>query len=173
MFRDWLDGPAGAIVGAAMKCTIVLALALWTGCASYDDAGTPAGTVKLFLRIMNRSATDSSALKEAYELLDRNARDALALRANKVATLAGRDFEPWQMLAQGRFRLRFAPAARNGIEAEVNGDQAVVTVTGDDGSQTARVPLVREQGRWRIRLEIAKMRGERAAVDQPDTPPDD
>jgi hypothetical protein len=62
--------------------------------------------------------------------------------------------EPWQMLAQGRFRLRFSPASRRGMKETIKGDQATVTVTGNGPGERADVPLVRENGQWRLQLVL-------------------
>jgi hypothetical protein len=141
--------------GAALLCAAVQA------CSGGDsEARSPVATVRHFLDVMERSAGDEAALEEAYQLLDGSSRKALAERAERASTLAGRRFEPWQMLAQGRFRLRFAPASPRGMRERVSGERALVTVTGAQPSQRAEVPLVFEQGRWRIALPIPTMRTE-------------
>jgi hypothetical protein len=119
---------------------------------------SPVATVRHFLEVMDRSAEEESALREAYRLVDASARAALARRAERAATLSGRSYEPWQMLAQGRFRLRFAPASRGGMRERIDGERAVVTVIGEKPGQRADVPLVREQGHWRIQLAIPALR---------------
>jgi hypothetical protein len=58
------------------------------------------------------------------------------------------------MLAQGRFRLRFSPSSRRGMKEAINGDRATVTVTGTRPDERAEVPLVREQGQWRVSLVL-------------------
>jgi hypothetical protein len=108
---------------------------------------------------MERSATDDGALLEAYGLLDQGAQRALAARATRTRALSGQAFEPWQMLAQGRFRLRFAHA-RGGMRERIDGERAIVVVSGSGAGQRAEVPLVREQGRWRIQLILPAMRSD-------------
>jgi hypothetical protein len=142
--------------GAALLCAAVQAC----GGGDATETESPVATVRHFLEVMDRSAADEAALKEAYRLLDAAARQALADRAERATTLAGRGFEPWQMLAQGRFRLRFAPASPRGMRERVQGDRAVVTVTGAQPGQHAEVPLVLEHGRWRIALPVPTMRSE-------------
>jgi hypothetical protein len=107
---------------------------------------------------MDRSATDEAALKEAYQLLDRAAQQGLTERAERATTLAGRRYEPWQMLSQGRYRQRFAATAPGGMRERVQGERAVVTVRGRRPEDRAEVTLVREQGRWRIVLAFPPMR---------------
>ncbi len=138
--------------------TTVIAVA-WTaaGCDTGPDDATPIGALSGFLDAMNRSADDANALREAYRLLDKPARQALAARARMASSLASREFEPWEMLAQGRFRLNFAPSSRAGMRAEVAGKTAVVVVTGNRKGERARVPMVRERDGWRVQLEIPEM----------------
>lgn len=107
---------------------------------------------------MDRSAADQSALKEAYRMLDVQAREALAERATRATTLAGRRYEPWQMLSQGRYRQRFAAASPGGMRERIQGDRAVVIVSGARPDESAEVPLVRERGTWQIVLAIPPMR---------------
>ena len=103
---------------------------------------------------MDRSTANEAALADAYAFLDRGAQHELQARAEQAALLAGRDFEPWQMLAQGRFRLRFGPAEHGGMRVRVTGDSALVHVTSDDRRSQVDVPMVRESGQWRVKLEI-------------------
>jgi hypothetical protein len=137
-----------------------LAVAAVSACLSCGGGApaTPTETVRRFLAAMDRSANDARELREAYELLDARAQGALRERAHKAETLAGRAFSPWEMLAQGRFRLRFAPKSPRGMREKVDGETAVVVVVGDEGER-AEVPLVRERGRWRIRLTIPPLGG--------------
>jgi hypothetical protein len=141
--------------GAALICAAAQACG-----GGADETKSPVATVRHFLEVMDRSGADEGALKEAYRLLDSSAREALADRAERATTLAGRRFEPWQMLAQGRFRLRFAPASPRGMRERVQGERAMVTVNGAQPGQSAEVPLVLEQGQWRIALPIPTMRSE-------------
>lgn len=140
-----------------------LAFTLWSVCFACLACGGPAhapeDTLDAFLEAMDDSATDSASLERAYRLLDADARTALEARARKAQTLSGRPHAPWEMLAQGRFRLRFAPAAHGGMRAEVTGDRAVVQVRGERPGQSARVPMVREGGKWRVALAIPPLSG--------------
>lgn len=141
----------------------VLALALTSaGCQRSAGDETPIATVRHFLEVMDRSAEDEKALQEAYPLLDAAARAALTRRAERATELAGRAYQPWQMLAQGRFRLHFSPASRGGMRERVEGERATVIVTGENPAQHAEVPLVREQGRWRIQLAVPALRNDGA-----------
>jgi aryl-alcohol dehydrogenase-like predicted oxidoreductase len=141
------------MVRAAMRI-VLLGLLVAGACGQSDSGGSPAETLRQFLTVMDESAADETALQRAYSLLDSDAQTALTERAKHARALSGQAFEPWQMLAQGRFRLRFAPARSRGMRERVQGDHAVVTVVSGDGSDRADVPLVREEGQWRVALAI-------------------
>jgi hypothetical protein len=135
--------------------TLLAALCLFpAACAEDPGDATPVETVSRFLDLMDRSRSNAGALEHAYLLLDKNSRKALQRRADQASTLAGREFQPWEMLTQGRFRLHFAPAKRNGMKAEVYGEQASVLITGDKPGQRARVPVVREPDGWKVEIRI-------------------
>lgn len=135
-----------------------LVLLLWAlGCADGGSDRTPVETVRQFLEAMDRSAADTSGLAEAYAMLDSAARAELEARAERASALAGVEYEPWRMLAQGRFRRRFTPVARGGMKAKVDGEAALVVVQGERAEQRAQIPLVREDGSWRIKLAIPPM----------------
>ena len=140
-------------------CALVLSVLL-CGCGHADAEETPIATVRHFLEVMDRSAVDESALREAYRLLDTQAQRSLAERADRASSLAGRRYEPYEMLAQGRFRLRFAPTAPGGMRERIDGTRAFVTVSGGGAGERAEVPLVHEQGRWRIVLALPSLRSD-------------
>lgn len=138
---------------------VTLLFACLVGCGRAGSPDSPAAVVEQFLKVMERSGQDESALLEAYELLDQGAQRALTTRATRARSLSGQAFEPWQMLAQARFRLRFEPA-RGGMREKIDGERAVVVVSGARDNERAEVPLVREQGRWRIQLSLPAMRSD-------------
>lgn len=133
---------------------LTLGAAYAVGCNTSPVEATPAQVLTEFLEAMDRSGDDIEALQYAYSLLDRNAHTALEKRAQMATTLAGREFKPWEMLAQGRFRMVFSPAQRGGMRAKINGDRAVLIVTGDNSSQRVEVPMIREKEGWRVELKI-------------------
>lgn len=125
-------------------------------CSESHDDDTPVGALVSFLEAMDRGAADSDALRGAYELLDKGARKALEERAAKAETLAGRTYQPWEMLAEGRFRLHFAPE-RHRMRTKIDGDRAKVTVSDPNGKQTVSVPLAKEGDAWRVVLDVPPM----------------
>jgi hypothetical protein len=135
--------------------------AVWlaSGCSTAPTDSEPDGTVELFLQAMERSDQDANALREAYALLSADTRRALAERARFAESLGGARLEPWQMLVRGRFRRTFAPApGRRGVQTAIDGERATVTYTNAEGNRSAQVPLVLENGRWRIVLSIPPVR---------------
>lgn len=140
---------------AALVCTGLVPLA--AGCGGAEADGTPAEALSRFLEAMDRSVMNESALKDAYALLDEHAQHELTARADRAGFLTGRKFEPWDMIAQGRFRLRFAPAEHAGMHTTLSGDNAVVHVKSEDARSQAAVPLVREAGRWRVKLALPEL----------------
>lgn len=144
-----------------------LCLLVWVpvaGCDSPPSDETPQEALSLFLDAMSRSDRDPQGLKDAYGLLAPSTREALQRRARRAGMLAGRDFEPWEMLAQGRFRLRFAPERASEMEVRHDGDRAVVVVEGAESEERAEVPMRREGEHWRVALAIPPMRTRPAAL---------
>jgi hypothetical protein len=148
--------PRVAVMVCAARLAWLLALA---GCgASEGDA--PVEALARFIEAMDRSGQNESARKEAFTMLDETSQAALAERAHRSALVTGRPYEPWEMIAPGRFRLRFALAEHSGMRATVSGDKAVVHVRGhvgvrgEEGRQTATVPMLRQAGTWRVQLPL-------------------
>lgn len=142
------------------------------GCDGRPTDGTPTGTVRLFLSAMERANLDPDERAMAYALLTRDTRLALAERAHQAGALGGRAFEPWEMIVEGRFRLAFPPRpGRAGFREVIDPhvpSEAVVLVRGTGGEQ-ARIPLRREDGRWRIALSIG-LRDRPERTDSPASP---
>lgn len=126
------------------------------GCERGRDDG-PEESLSAWVAAMNASRSDPSARARAYELLSRRAQDNLARRAAVAAQLSGREVRAWEMLAPGRFALRFA-FDRGQLRARVEGERATVTARGPR-SEVAEVPMVRELGRWRVDLALPEPSG--------------
>ncbi|MCA9607942.1 MAG: hypothetical protein KC619_20170 [Myxococcales bacterium] len=134
-----------------------LALILLTACADVPSDETPSGALRLFVDAMERSDGDPEALRDAYALMAAPSRRALQERAHLAASLGGREFQPWEMLVRSRFRRSFAFRDR-AMREVIDGDHATVTVRSEDGQRSAQVPLERENGRWRVLVEIPPAR---------------
>ena len=129
------------------------AMLLWAACGSGDADKNPSEVLLRFVEAMDRSLQHEAALKDAFALLDEAAQRELSARAQRASSLASRSFAPWEMIAQGRFRLRSAPLDHAELRTSIDGDRAQVHIKDEDG-RTADVPLVREHGHWRVKLEL-------------------
>jgi hypothetical protein len=147
------------------------------GCSSAASDETPSGALRLFLDAMERGNREPAALEEAYHLLATPSRRALQRRAHDANADAARvrgtgenwrGFEAGEMLVPGRFRMNFTPArGGSGMQERITGERAIVHVTSQDRRRQADVSLVREQGHWRVLLEIP----DRREVTPSDSPP--
>jgi hypothetical protein len=124
------------------------------GCSRSSPDATPEGVVRLWLEKMESGADDRHAMKEAYDLLGPRARANLKERADRASRGQGRRFEPYEMLAEGRFGLRFRPKTMN---ARIEGDDATVEIKGDGPEERATVKCTREGAFWRIEPELPEV----------------
>lgn len=145
-----------------MSLRLLLALLLLVVACSRAPGETPEATVEAFARAVQSARTDNTARRRMYDLLSQRAQDALTDRAQQTSQLSGWELQPWEMIAPGRVRLRldFDPSA---MTSRVSDQRAVVTVRGATGG-VADVPLVRENGRWRIDLNFPTVEAIRAGA---------
>lgn len=134
-----------------MKRRAFLVATLLAGCSRSAPDATPEGALRLFIEKMETSADDPSAMKEAYGLLGPRARANLKERAERASRGQGKRFEPHEMLAEARFGLRFRTKA---MTTRVEGDEANVEVSGEGPDEKATVKCVRENGAWRVELDL-------------------
>ncbi|MBX3205390.1 MAG: hypothetical protein KF764_09995 [Labilithrix sp.] len=142
-----------ALFAHALAALVVLAalVAGASGCSRAAPDATPEGVVRLWLEKMESAADDGRAMKDAYALLGPRARANLKERADRASRGQGRRYEPHEMLAEGRFGLRFRPKA---MTAKIDGDDAWVEVKGDGPDQHATVKCTREGSAWRIEPDL-------------------
>ena len=135
------------------RLVVALALSAFSalGCSRAAPDATPDGALRLFLERMEVATDDPRAMAEAYDLLGKNAKHNLEERAARASLVQGKAVSPREMLAMGRFGLRFRPKA---MTVRVEGDSAVVSVTGSDAQERADIPCVREGAAWRIEPEL-------------------
>ncbi len=138
--------PAVARAGALALVLVAAA------CSHPAPDATPEGALRTWLERMEASEDDSSASREAYQLLGPAARANLEERARRASQAQGRRAEPYDMLATGRFGLKFRPKS---MHATIVGEQATVDVIGADPStEHATVRCVREPAGWRVEPDL-------------------
>lgn len=131
---------------------LVAVLSLATGCEREQIDDHPEQVVEEFIARMRRVHGDPKAARAAYELLWSEARSNLAERAKRTSAVSGREVAPEEMLAPSRFSVK-REAKR--FSSSIDGDWAIVRVSGDSsGTQAHEVRCVREDGRWRVVLEL-------------------
>jgi hypothetical protein len=135
---------------------LVAALAAGAGaCSRPPPESTPDGAVREWLEAMAAAGDDVRARRDAYALLGPAARANLAARADRTSLLTGQRVEPYEMLAPGRFGLRFRPRS---MKATVTDDRATVDVLGESRDERATVRCVREgtgeAAAWRVEPEL-------------------
>lgn len=141
-------------VPGVFRLVVVMLVVLASACSSAPSDTTPEGALSLFLEAMGEAEDDPNARERAYALLARETRQRLASRARLAGALSSRQFQPWEMIVEGRYRLRFRPRESRGFEERIHGDRAIVIVRGEGRSERAEVPLVREAGKWRVYLHV-------------------
>ncbi len=132
-----------------MRRRLVLALfALLVACTHKAADATPEGAVRSWLDAMESAADDPQSAKDAYAMLGPKAKHNLEGRAERASRIQGRHVEGEDMLATGRFGLRFRPES---MKATITGDDASVDVYGADPStQHAVVACHREGEHWKV-----------------------
>jgi hypothetical protein len=138
-------GPAGKLVLAA-------AFALVAACTRPAPDATPEGVVRLWLEKMEAQPEDPHAAREAFQLLGPAARANLEKRAERASRSMGRRVEPYEMLAEGRFGLKFRPKT---MTSSTTGDRATVDIVGSDATlEHATVLCAHEPAGWRVEPEL-------------------
>jgi hypothetical protein len=118
--------------------------------------------VRLFVEKMETSAEDPRAMREAYQLLGPHARSNLKERAERASKGQGRRYEPFEMLAEGRFGLKFRPKT---MTAKIEGEDAFVSVKGDGPEERATVHCMHETGGWRVEPELPDVQAPQRRAD--------
>ena len=137
-------------LGRALWLVATPFVATLVGCEEEASDGEPERVVSEFILRMQRVHGVRKAARAAYDLLWNDARRNLAERAKRASDVAGREIAPEEMLPPSRFSLHHKPRH---FEMRVDGDWAEVAVTGEDGA-VDRVKCVREDGKWRVVLEL-------------------
>ena len=136
----------------ALAVALLVLSTLVLSCEAEPKDSTPERVVQEFIDRMQRVHGDPHAARLAYELLWVEARRNLAERAKRASAVAGREIAPEEMLAPSHFSLAYRPKK---LSAHTDGDWSEVTVSGEANStQPHVVKCVREDGRWRVVLEL-------------------
>lgn len=136
-----------------MRRIVALAFLLaLLACRHKEADATPEGAVRAWLDLMEGAAEDPQAAKQAFAMLGPKARHNLEARAERASRILGRHVEPEDMVAWGRFGLRFHPDA---MATTITGDDAAVTVTGaDPTNQRVVLACHRDGEHWRIEPDL-------------------
>jgi hypothetical protein len=134
---------------------LALVALLLAGCSRSAPDATPDGVVRLWLERMESSTDDPRAAREAYALLGPATRANLEERGARASRVQGRRVEAYEMLAEGRFGLKFRPKS---MSANVSGETATVEVLGaEPTTDHATVHCAREHGAWRIEPDLPEL----------------
>lgn len=141
---------------ARLRLFVLPLLALISACSGAPHDDDPVGATRLFVAAMERSTEDRHGLEDAYRLLSLGTRERLVQRARQAAALGAAEREPWEMLVEGTAHLRFTPRP-GGYRVQLDpdaSDRANVLVLGSGEGESASIPLVHEEGGWRIVLYV-------------------
>jgi hypothetical protein len=135
-----------------LSALLLAAGASQMGCEAEAKDSTPERVVQEFIDRMQRVHGDPRAARLAYELLWVDARRNLAERAKRASAVAGREIAPEEMIAPSHFSLAYRPKK---LTARTDGDWAEVTLSGGTNATPPHtVKCVREDGHWRVVLEL-------------------
>ncbi len=127
------------------------------GCAADPSELQPTEALTAFLSALERSTHAPEQRRLAYEWLDLSSQRALERRARLSSSLAGRTFEPWEMLVPGRVSFAAQSIAGARLRAQVEGEHATIELPAEDTvipPPSTKVAMVREAGRWRVALGL-------------------
>jgi hypothetical protein len=140
------------------RARFVLALAaivaVTPACSHAPPDATPESALRSWLDHMDAQTTDPREAKAAYALLGPTTRQNLDRRAERASQIEGHHVEPYEVLAEGRFALRFRPKR---FTTTLEGQAAVVEVTGAAPTDTARMRCVKEGKGWRVELTLPEL----------------
>jgi hypothetical protein len=127
---------------------------VFAACSRPPPDATPEGAIKTWLERMEAQVSDPAETKSAYAMLSKSTHQNLEKRAERASRIEGRRIEPQEMLAQGRFALRFTPRK---FATQTSGDSATVEVTGDEPTDHATLHCVKEANLWRVDLTLPEL----------------
>ncbi len=115
----------------------------------------PVEVLRGFLADLEHSAQAPEQRKAAFDALDKQSQAALKERAELAGSLVGRALQPWELLVPGR--LGFSLKAMSGVNlrTDIAGEKATVHIPVQN-RKPVDVPMVREDGRWRVQLGLTQ-----------------
>lgn len=131
-------------LAASALAAVAFAIAMaGRGCGAVDDG--PEGTVRELIAAARQGDRDA-----IYELLGPETRNQLTEETRRAGELAGGQarFDALDLIGLGRPTEDWAPRR---ISRRDDGDQVIVEVE-DGAGNTARIPMVWWEGRWRVEL---------------------
>ena len=120
------------------------------GCEKKQSQDGPEDVVLEFIAKMRQVHGDDEAGERIVELLWRPARDNLKERARRASALSGRELSQGEMVAPSWFALRLVPET---TQERIDGNWAEVKLI-DRAGQQAVARCVREDGVWKVALEL-------------------
>ncbi len=128
-----------------------LFLILLGGCSRPPPDASCEGTLKLWIERMESSIEQPKGIREASELLGPRTLANLDERARRASQALGRQVQPSEMVASGRFGLHFRVKQMRTL-TQPNG--TFVEVTGDGKDEHALVECVRVGASARLELPL-------------------
>jgi hypothetical protein len=156
-FNSRLATGHGCLKGLAVTALgrLVVLLLVMVGISACRREAVDEDPERLVQEFIERTKSvygDPRIARGAFEFLWSTAQKNLTERAARASALANRKVAPEEMLALTKFSLRFVPRKYSAV---VQGDNAAVTVSGDSQpTDRAEVRCIREQGRWRVVLDL-------------------
>lgn len=128
--------------------------ALALACSRPAPDATPEGAVREWIDRMSDSRSDPAESRAAWALLSQKTHEALEKRAERASLIEGRRIDARDVLAPGRFALRFTPTR---YETSIQGSSATVDVVGAEATDHATLHCIKEGKGWRVDLALPEL----------------
>jgi hypothetical protein len=145
---------AGPLRQRCVLALVGLAALVLVACAQDSNDAAPERVVEALVERMRSVHGDPERGRRALELMSKDSQQNLIERAQRATAAAGRTVQPEEMLVPSRLALRFEP---HRYSAEIRGDYSRVTVLGDLPNEVVEVHCVREDGHWRVVLDLPQL----------------
>jgi hypothetical protein len=149
--KSYRVGGAQVYFAAMRRSLVAMLTAAVVSCSRPPPDATPEGSIREWVERMEAQQADPETARQAYALLSRGTQAQLEKRAERSSRIEGHRVEPYDVLAPGRFALKFEPRA---FKAQVSGETATVDVVGEEPSEVAVMHCVKEGVGWRVVLDL-------------------